>query len=281
MSHPVSGSWSKPFPQRAVVLLVLVFSVAVLGFYTVTDVSHLEESHILKGADYIGYSVCHRITDRSFTIAGRQMPLCARCTGIYLGVTLSFTVLALAGRRRWSQLPPLRIMLILIGFVVLMGIDGLNSYSHFFEDLPHLYEPQNWMRLVTGTGAGLAMGLILFSALSQTLWREQNHRPVLSSLWELAGIVFLAIILVIMVLSNQPTILYVLGLASAIGVIIALMSINGAAALILIKKDAQATSWRQAFFPLSIGLLLALLQIGAIGFVRYSATGTLTGFPGL
>jgi uncharacterized membrane protein len=264
-----------------IVFLILVFCVALLGFYTATDVSRLENSQLLEGSDYVGYSICHRITDRSFTIAGRQMPLCARCTGIYLGVTLTFVVLALAGRRRWSQLPPLRIMLILVGFVVLMGIDGINSYSHFFEGLPHLYEPQNWLRLITGTGAGLAMGLILFPALSQTLWREQIQRPALGSVRELAGIIFLAGVLIAMVLSNQPTILYVLGLASAAGVIIALMSINGAAVLILTQRDARVGGWRQAILPLSVGLALAVLQIGVISFVRFSATGTMTGFPGI
>ena len=281
MTNLIARGWAKPVPQRLIVLLILVFCVTLIGFYTATDANRLEDSHLLDGSDYVGYSICHRLTDRSFTIAGRQLPLCARCTGIYLGVILTFIILTLAGRKRWSQLPPLRIMLILIGFVVIMGIDGINSYSHFFAGLPHLYEPQNWLRLVTGTGAGLAMGLILFPALSQTIWKQQIQRPALGSLWELAGIVLLAGLLIGMVLSNQPTILYVLGLASAAGVIIALMSINGAAALILTRKDARADNWRQASVPLGIGLVLALLQIGIISFLRFSWTGTLTGFPGL
>ncbi len=281
MNNLIARGFATPIPQRMTVFLILIFCIALLGFYTATDVSRLENSHLLEGSDYVGYSVCHRLTDRSFTVAGRQMPLCARCTGIYLGVTLTFVVLALAGRRRWSQLPPLRIMLILIGFVVIMAIDGINSYSHFFTGLPHLYEPQNWLRLITGTGAGLVMGLILFPALSQTIWREQIQRPALGSMWELVGMVLLATILIAMVLTDEPTILFVLGLASAVGVTIALMSINSAAALILTRRDARADSWRQALIPLSLGLVLAFLQIGAISIVRYSVTGTLTGFPGL
>lgn len=31
---------------------------------------------------------CHQIPERSFFIAGRQFPLCARCTGIFTGILL-------------------------------------------------------------------------------------------------------------------------------------------------------------------------------------------------
>lgn len=34
----------------------------------------------------VGGVVCHQLPDRSFVLAGRQLPVCARCTGLYLGV---------------------------------------------------------------------------------------------------------------------------------------------------------------------------------------------------
>jgi uncharacterized membrane protein len=272
---------SRPFSQRAFLLSVVLMVVLILGFYTVTDSSRLEQHEILSGADYAGYAVCHRITDRSFTIAGRQLPLCARCTGMYLGVVLTFVVLGLAGRRRFSMMPPLRVILVLLGFIALFGIDGLNSYSHFFPELPHIYTPQNWLRLVTGVGAGLMMGIILFPAVAQSLWRDQEQKPSIGSLRELAGVVVLATIVVALVLSNEPTVLYVLGLASAGGVVMVLTAINATALLILTRRDAQAIHLRDAILPLSIGLALAIIQIGVISFMRYSFTGTLTGLPGL
>ena len=281
MSEAHLRVWSRPISQRVFLLFVVILAFLILGFYTVTDSSRLEQHDILNGADYAGYAVCHRITDRSFTIAGRQLPLCARCTGMYLGAALTFVVLGLAGRRRWSMMPPLRVILVLLGFVALMGIDGLNSYSHFFPNLPHIYEPQNWLRLVTGVGAGLMMGMILFPAVAQTLWRDQEPKPAIGSLRELAGVVVLAAVVVGLVLSNEPTILYVLGLASAGGVVMVLTAINATALLILTRRDSQAIDLRQAILPLSIGLALALIQIGLISFARYSFTGTMTGLPGL
>jgi uncharacterized membrane protein len=267
--------------QRALPLLVVLAAVTILGFYTTTDGSRLFSDHVLEAADYIGYSVCHRITDRSFSIAGRQLPLCARCTGMYLGVSLTFMVLALAGRQRWSRLPPSRVLFVLIGFIGVMGIDGLNSYSHFFPNIPHVYEPRNWLRLLTGIGAGLAMGSLVFPAMAQTLWKKQVYRPVLANLRELAGLVFLAVLMVGLVLSDDPRILYVLGLVSAAGVLLILTGINSTVMLILFRKDALASNWRQATVPLVAGLAIALVQIAAIAFVRFSATGTMTGIPGI
>lgn len=34
----------------------------------------------------VGGVVCHQLPERSFFVAGRQLPVCARCTGLYLGV---------------------------------------------------------------------------------------------------------------------------------------------------------------------------------------------------
>jgi len=269
------------FSRRLVPLLVVAIVLLLMGFYSVTDSSRLADDHLLEGSDYVGYSVCHRITDRSFTVAGRQLPLCARCTGMYLAVTLTFTTLALAGRRRWAYLPPLKVILVLLGFVGLLAIDGINSYSHFFANWPHLYEPRNWLRLLTGMGAGLAMGVILFPALSQTLWRDQLPKPSIGSLAEMLGLVLLGLLLVTLVLTELPALLYVLGLLSAAGVLIVLTAINCTALLILIRRDARATSWRQAIVPLTIGLALAIAQVAIISFIRFTATGTMTGFPGL
>lgn len=270
-----------PASRRLVPLLVVAMILLLMGFYTVTDGSRLADDRVLNGADYVGYSVCHRITDRSFAIAGRQLPLCARCTGMYLGVTFTFATLALAGRRRWAYLPPLKVVLLLLGFIALLAVDGINSYSHFFANWPHAYEPRNWLRLLTGMGAGLAMGIILFPALSQTLWRDQQPRPAIGTLRELLGMMLIGLLVVALVLLEQPTILYVLGLLSALGVLIVLTAINATVLLILTRRDARATNLRQAVAPLAIGLVLAIIQVALISFVRYSATGTMTGFPGL
>ncbi|MCZ7672862.1 MAG: DUF2085 domain-containing protein [Chloroflexi bacterium] len=161
-------------------------------------------------------AIASRIT--SFTIAGRQFPLCARCTGMYLGVFMVFGLLWLNGRLRRGGLPTFPILLLLVGFVALMGIDGVNSYLHFFPNAPHLYPPRNWLRLLTGMGTGLMMGLIMTPALMQTLWRNVDYTPVITSFRELGGMILVALLLIGLLLSNQPVLSYVLALASTAGI---------------------------------------------------------------
>lgn len=260
---------------------VVLVSLFLMGFYTVTDPARLAHSPILEGADYAGYALCHRITGRSFTIAGRQFPLCARCTGMYLGIALSFLVVALAGRLRRADLPPLRVLLLLGLFVGLMGIDGLNSYSHFFPEAPHLYQPRNWLRLVTGTGTGLAMGLVLLPVLAQTLWHAPQWQAPVTSLREFGGLLLLATALIVLLLRNHPALSYVLAIVSAAGVILILSALNALLLLLILRRDGRARRWSEVARPLLVGLVFALLQLGTISAVRFALTGTMTGFPGL
>lgn len=252
-----------------------------LAFYAVTDPANVPHDHVLSGADWIGAGICHRITGRSFMIYGRQLPLCARCTGIYLGIVLAFLVLFLAGRGRRVDMPRMSILLGMLALVALMGVDGVNSYTHFFPNFPHIYEPQNWLRLATGMGAGLAMGIFVFPALAQTLWQDQEYKPILNNLGELILLLCLAVITVLLVLSNQSAILYVLALVSAGGVLLILTAINVVMMLTLLKRDGRMMRWRETAVPLTIALIIAIAQVSFVTLVRLNLTGTTAGFPGL
>ncbi|MEW5986062.1 MAG: DUF2085 domain-containing protein [Chloroflexota bacterium] len=281
MQGVVGRSIAKIQNPKSKIALVVLGVLVVLAFYTLSDPGRLADSHLLNAADYAGYAICHRIPSRSFTIAGRQMPLCARCTGMYLGIFLTFAVLGLAGRWRWSELPPLRILLILVGFVGVMGIDGINSYSHFFLELPHLYEPRNWLRLVTGMGTGLALGSIVFPALAQTLWREQVARPSLGNGREFGGLLLVGVAAILLVLSNQAAVLFVLAMVSAAGVVLIITALNTMVLLIAFRRDARSERWWQAAGPLLVGLVLAIAEIAAVDVARFALTGTMAGLPGL
>jgi uncharacterized membrane protein len=252
-----------------------------MGFYTVTDYSYLHNNLLLDGADWSSYALCHRITERSFTINGRQFPLCARCSGMYLGVALMLVAAGLAGRMRRANLPSFKLLLVLLGFIALMGIDGINSYSHFFPQAPHLYEPQNWLRLATGMGTGVAMGLILLPALAQSLWRRPQYQPIIESGRELVALLILAFVTVLLLLSNQPTLLYVLAVMSVAGLLFIVTALNTVILLVLFRRDGRATMWRQTLLPLLLGFLIALVELSIISSLRFNLTGTMTGFPGL
>lgn len=267
--------------RRWLLLLIAGIALLAMAFYAVTDPARVAHSHVLNGADWLGAAVCHRIFERSFTMYGRQFPLCARCTGMYLGAFLSFLVLLLAGRARWSELPPLPILLVLLFLFGVMGVDGVNSYTHFFPEFPHLYEPRNWLRLLTGMGAGLALGLILLPALVQVLWRQTERRPSIGNFRELAGMMLVMGAAVLLILSNQTVLLYVLALASVAGLLLVLMAINTILLLTIFRRDGRAMHWRETAVPLTFCLILAIIQLGVLTFIRLQAFGTIAGFPGL
>lgn len=269
------------FSRRRGLALLVFLCLLLVGVDVLVNAAGLQNSSILAAADYAGYTVCHRLTAHSFVFAGRQMPLCARCSGMYLGIALVFVVLLLAGRWRWSEMPPLSILLAFGLMLGVMGIDGLNSYSHFFPNGPHLYEPKNWLRLVTGMGTGLAMGSVAFPALAQTLWKRQERRSSIGNWRELIGLLGLALVVILLVLSNQTALLYVLSLVSALGVVAILTTINTVVMLLILRREGRAERMSQVIGPLLAGLCLALLQIAVVSYARYALTGTMTGFPGL
>jgi uncharacterized membrane protein len=234
---------------------------------------------LLGKADALGYAVCHRIDGRSFHLGDRQFPLCARCTGMYLGALLGMAGMLVMGRGRAGGMPTRRVMVVLVGFMALMGIDGLNSYATLFPGLPHLYEPQNWLRLVTGMGNGLTLAALVLPVLNQTLWQDWQARPVLANFRELAGLVVSAAVAVALVLSDNVVVLYPLALLSAVGLLALVVVLNTSILLIALRRENHAQRWTGALLPLLAGVTLAIIEIGAIDAVRFAIFGTWGGMP--
>src|ERR1041385_252629 len=138
--------------------------------------------------DAVAYAICHRIDARSFLDNGIPMPLCARCTGIYLGVVICFLIALVSGRAKASRLPSIKVSIALIIFVAIMGFDGVNSYIHLFPGGTGLYTPETWLRLVTGMYCGIAMFSFTFPIFNGIVWREPERKRGINNLRELGGI---------------------------------------------------------------------------------------------
>jgi uncharacterized membrane protein len=232
---------------------------------------------LLGKADAVGYAVCHRIDVRSFHVDGRQMPLCARCTGMYLGAMLGLVYLSITARRL-TGLPPWKVMVVFGFFVAAFGIDGVNSYLHFFPGFEGLYEPQNWLRLVTGTGLGIAISSLLYPAFNQSAWKDWDDRRVFADFRSLGVLLILAALLDLLVISEFWPVLYVLALISAAGVLVLLTLVYSMVFLMLLRKENSYERIQQMLVPLAAGFLMAMLQIAALDVVRYWLTGTWSGF---
>ncbi len=227
---------------------------------------------------WLGYGVCHQIPDRTIHLAGQALPLCARCSGIYLGAVLGFVTILLLGRTRHSALPPTPVLAVLLGFVALMGVDGLNSYLTFFPGLPHLYEPQNVLRLTTGMLHGLALSFIVYPVFSYTFWKETDRQPVLRNLRELGSLVLCVALLILLVESDLDFLLYPLAIVESLGLLAMFSLLNGAIFLLTTGHEGRASRPRDALLPLLAGLLMSLTEIAILDAVRLWLTALL-GLP--
>lgn len=232
---------------------------------------------LLGKADAVGYAVCHRIDVRSFHLGERQIPLCARCSGMYLGAVLGLGLQAWL-RPRQAGSPPWRVLIGLGMLATAFAVDGLNSYLHLIPGAPHLYEPQNWLRLFTGSGMGIALAGMLYPAFNQTVWARSDPRPALDNLRTLCGLILLAGLLNLLVLTENPLLLYPLALISTAGVLLVLTLVYSLVWLMLARGEQSLENFSQAWLPLLGGFGLALLQIAALDWVRYLLTGTWNGF---
>ena len=260
--------------SRRLAILVVLVALAVLVMWTLGT-----PPGILGKADAIAYAICHRIESRSFMIdADTFMPLCARCTGIYLGVMISYLVTVAARRTRASNLPPRGVIAVLIVFVGIMGFDGVNSYLHLFPGVTGLYEPNNVLRLVTGMGCGLALFNLVFPVFNSMAWYTPDQGRPLENMRELLGLCAVAGIVILIVLSDRPVFMWVFGVISTLGVILMLTMIGTVLFLSFTRLHRSVMQWRDLAIPLLAGLTLAMIEIGAIDILRFALTNTWAGF---
>lgn len=240
---------------------------------------------LLGKADGIGYAVCHRIDVRSFHLHDRQLPLCARCTGEFNAAAITMIFLGFLSRKR-SSMAKKSILAILGVFFLAFAVDGSNSYlyllkqtyENFLPQVPNIYIPNNTLRLLTGSGMGVAMATVLYPLVNQTLWRETDERPVLT--WKGFGSLLGIILLVDLgILSEQPFILYPIAFLSVLGVLALLSMVFSIVWVIIMRQENTFDRLKQIWMPVTAGLTLTFLMISVIDLLRLQLTGTWGGFP--
>lgn len=116
-----------------------------------------------------GYAICHQLPSRSLLMAGYQLPVCARDAGTMLGFG-AVLLLFLAGRRhRRSGLPDAAVLAACLAGFALFAFDALSSYLG-------LRETTNELRLISGLGMGLALGVLLCTALARFVGGDETRR---------------------------------------------------------------------------------------------------------
>jgi uncharacterized membrane protein len=101
----------------------------------------------------IGSVVCHQLPARSFHLWAAQMPVCARCTGIYAGAAFAALVaLTSLGRAFRHDNPRIAVALASAPTVATLVYEWTSGVT-----------PSNWIRAVAGAclGAGVTIAVLL------------------------------------------------------------------------------------------------------------------------
>jgi hypothetical protein len=181
------------------------------------------------------------------------------------------------GRRRsgtpsWKVIIPVGVLALAFLF------DGINSFSSLIQQSAFLYQPTNTLRLFTGTGMGLAIAIMLFPAFNSSVWNKVDPRPGIVSLSSLSLLIVLAVALDVLILTENPVVLYPLALISAAGVLVLLTMVYSMLILMLFKAENRYNHFRHLVYALIGGLTVAVIQIGFLDLTRYFFTGTWEGF---
>ena len=114
----------------------------------------------LSAAMYsIGSLICHQRPERSFWLTGVQLPVCARCIGIYAGVVLGAGAAPFLGRVRRPRL-----------WIVLSTLPAVLS---LLTEWAGMARPSNGLRATTGVVAGCVIAAVVLA----TLHYERCARP--------------------------------------------------------------------------------------------------------
>lgn len=240
---------------------------------------------ILGKADAVGYAICHRIDERSFHVFGRQLPLCARCTGEFYAAGITLLFLGIVSSKK-SGMPGWKLGAPLILFFLAFGIDGSNSYLYLLkqtahgalDNIPNLYIPNNTLRLFTGSGMGIALACVLFPAFNQSAWRAPNPDRALD--WKKLGtLIGIVLIVDLLILTGSPIVLLPIAFISVLGVLSLLIIVFSMVWVLMMQQENAFDKLTQMWLPFIAGTTLAFLMITAIDLLRFRLTGTWGGFP--
>ena len=263
-------------PANRLTWIATVAMVVVLAFWFA-----FTPAGLLGKADAVGYAVCHRITVRSFAFPnGRQLPMCARCSGTFLGVLVGLLGPGLLFKRRRSGMfPPAWIMAIMLTLSAWWAVDGTNSFLRLLPyDLPQLYPPSNPLRLITGMMHGITMGSLLLPVANATLWADVRAERTIENFWQLLALLGIGGALILMVLSGWAIFLYPLALLSSLGAIAVLAVVNMVMITSLIGRENRARTLGDAVPLLFLGVAMTIAMISLIDALRFAVFGTWDGF---
>jgi uncharacterized membrane protein len=120
---------------------------------------------IIAFAYAVGSVICHQLPDRSFFIDGRQLPVCARCTGLYVSGAAGFVgwvALKIARGGRQFPVSPRAALAIVAGAAIPTAISYLTGVAG-------VWDGSNLTRAALAVPFGVAAGAVVAAVATKDL----------------------------------------------------------------------------------------------------------------
>jgi uncharacterized membrane protein len=123
----------------------------------------------------VGAFICHQIPDRSFHLGGFQIPVCARCLGIYAGFALGACVQVLASSRassiRWRLTPASARRVFAAG--------ALPTAATLALEWSGVWRGSNIVRAIAGSALGIGVALVVMGVAATLHYNAcERRRPI-------------------------------------------------------------------------------------------------------
>lgn len=226
---------------------------------------------IYEKAFTVGSSVCHQIPSHSYELSGIQFPLCARCSGLYLGSFIGLAYYLTQGRKK--ALPTKGLSLLLVIFFLVWAGDGVNSFITDFLNKTILYETTNTTRLVTGFGMGLVMSTALMTLFNLTVWQDGKNQSLLHNCLQVAAYIAASATIATILFSSYGIFFQFFAYISIATVMVIITLLYTIFWIILLRKENSFTKWSSLGLCLTAGFASAILQVTLLTMLRQWVIG--------
>jgi uncharacterized membrane protein len=157
-------------------VLAPAIALAALAWLTLLVLTPLVSPSIATAVYAVGAVICHQIPERSFHLGSVQLPVCARCLGIYAGAAMAASIHVLgvfaSDSARWRMLSPrtARCVFLLTAAPTLVTVA---------LEWAGVWPASNIVRAMAGLTVGAGGALVVMSAVATLHYNEcLRRRPI-------------------------------------------------------------------------------------------------------
>jgi uncharacterized membrane protein len=206
---------------------------------------------------FLGSTVCHQLSERSYFYEGVQMPLCARCIGIHFGFILTASFLLLGPKRYASKLPSIKQLAVLAAIMSFFLIDAGLSYSGISTS-------DNLRRTLSGLALGVPLPFVLVPLLNILSRPSRSSEGVLDNSYDWLALPVLYGTGLVAIISAEDfgPLFYAVSIVGVFGVFLFFSAMLSTIVLIAFEKNPMVIRNKIALATvLAVSLLMALAAL--------------------